>query len=159
MKTFREGCFRTQHPGPENAHKRAEGQQEGLTSGLTYRPRRPPSWHRCSLEEENSGDRRAWEHVCSAVVCFNVFSVKGSLSSLSVTTNVPSALWGIPCTTYFTVYRSFTWCILLSHFMGGKAELSQESGQNHTAPRWSSDLNPTLLNTLQCQNHFLGCLK
>lgn len=41
MRTFREGCFRTQYPGPENAHKRAEGQQEGLTSGLTYSPRRP----------------------------------------------------------------------------------------------------------------------
>lgn len=71
----------------------ADGEQEGPTSGLTCRPRRPPSRHRWPLEEENSGGRRMWEHVYNAVAGFNVFPVKRPLSSLPVT-NVRSALRG-----------------------------------------------------------------
>lgn len=71
--------------------QRAEGEQEGPTSGLTCRPRRPPSRHRWPFEEENSGGRRTWEHVLNAVAVFRVVTVKRPLSSLPVT-NVCSAL-------------------------------------------------------------------
>lgn len=73
--------------------QRAEGEQEGPTSGLTCRPWRPPSRHRWPLEEESSGGRRTWEHGYSAVAGFNVFTVKRPLSSLPVT-NLCSALRG-----------------------------------------------------------------